>query len=473
MKKTLLALSAAISSLAFAGFTPGNLVVRIVGDGVNTTEPQGTFLQEYTTAGAPVGSEVNLATGGRFCSVTYGETSEGSLELSDDNKFMVFAGYDIAPRDPGFNTLGTPRVIGRYDLTTNAISYSVTFVPAAGDGMRGLWSPDGNRYVVTGGDAGLLDGTFASAPAQVLPNLTSSRNVHMVDGILWFNGSDAYFGGNGFASWDGTNQVELFETPNGASSRNWFAKDKNTVYLCTSTGSQGLMKIVRNELTNTWSLAYQLGGTGVNSIARVGDDIYVTSSNGAQILKTKDNGTGFDPFTTVATASANRRFRGLTTVPGPTGFETITPSGFRVALGRLDSGNLASLQQDDNNFLRVCKFIVPNQVTPPVNVEVEGTTTVANPSSFECKWIGKMVNTGSFQLILELRDFANNAWVNNTTYSVNTTKATRSVVGTAAFTRYIGASGLVRMRYQVRQTGPAGVSLWCVDADQVSWTIGR
>ncbi|MCC6402735.1 MAG: hypothetical protein IT207_01860, partial [Fimbriimonadaceae bacterium] len=44
----------------------------------------------------------------------------------------------------------------------------------------------------------------------------------------------------------------------------------------------------------------------------------------------------------------------------PGGAEVVVPSSFTTVLGRLDAGDVASLSADDDNYLRHCKFIVPN-----------------------------------------------------------------------------------------------------------------
>ncbi|MGE0001813.1 MAG: hypothetical protein AB7F50_12225, partial [Fimbriimonadaceae bacterium] len=44
----------------------------------------------------------------------------------------------------------------------------------------------------------------------------------------------------------------------------------------------------------------------------------------------------------------------------PGGPEVVVPSSFATVLGRLDAGNVGSLAADDDDYLRHCKFIVPN-----------------------------------------------------------------------------------------------------------------
>ncbi|MCW5935783.1 MAG: hypothetical protein KIT11_00555 [Fimbriimonadaceae bacterium] len=169
---------------------------------------------------------------------------------------------------------------------------------------------------------------------------------------------------------------------------------------------------------------------------------------------------------------------GLGPVGTPIGETTevvVSPSSFQVRLGRLDSGNLQSLLTEDNNALRVCKFIVPNLVVPPVNVEVNGVSPTANPSSLKTAVKSRMVHTGSFRQTLEMFNFTTNTWDATDTRSdaINTAYATRELTGTGALGRYVGAGSAIRMRYTVRQTGPAAVVNWCHDTDLVNWTVGN
>jgi hypothetical protein len=170
------------SGLAFGQFTPGNLVVRLVGDGDSVvTGAMPTSLREYNLVGTQVGTDVslnNLPGGGDVCN-SYGETSEGALELSDDGKYLMVSGYDIPARDALFDAFLTNRVIGRINVATKAVELSMRFVPALGDGLRGLWSSNGDRYIVTGEDIGLLDGTFGTSPSNPVPGTVSSRNIHL------------------------------------------------------------------------------------------------------------------------------------------------------------------------------------------------------------------------------------------------------------------------------------------------------
>ncbi|MCW5937481.1 MAG: hypothetical protein KIT11_09270 [Fimbriimonadaceae bacterium] len=152
--------------------------------------------------------------------------------------------------------------------------------------------------------------------------------------------------------------------------------------------------------------------------------------------------------------------------------EVLAPTGFVTRLGRVDAGNVGSLAADDGNVLRVCKFIVPNQAVDPVNVEVFTVTTRTNPSSLTAEVKSRMQTTGAFRQRMQFLDTTNNTWVNDLDNVKNTSFSTSTLTGTAPFSRYVAGNNRVTMRYTIRQTGPAGASLWCHEVDFVKFTVG-
>jgi hypothetical protein len=87
-------------------FTPGDLVVSVEGDGSGTgsysdNEAAPLILYEFTTTGmnqTPVGSlELpQTMSGSQFpVSGEYGSSSEGTLQLSGNGKYLAIAGYGV------------------------------------------------------------------------------------------------------------------------------------------------------------------------------------------------------------------------------------------------------------------------------------------------------------------------------------------------------------------------------------------
>ena len=116
------------STAARAQFTPGTLVVSVIGDGDTTvgTTAVPITLQEFTTAGVATGMEVPLPTadaGSNYAiagNVT--STSFGFLRRSADQRYLTMAGAnaDAGATGFGFSTSLFPnRVIARVDSTGN------------------------------------------------------------------------------------------------------------------------------------------------------------------------------------------------------------------------------------------------------------------------------------------------------------------------------------------------------------------
>src|SRR5260221_102810 len=117
MRRTLLAGGALCAALTLglvrlfgaSAFTPGNVIVYRVGDGVTALGSTATavFLDEYTPAGTLVQSVAMPTTpsgSNRRLTASGAATSEGFLTLSSDGKFLALTGYDAA--------LGTAAIAG-------------------------------------------------------------------------------------------------------------------------------------------------------------------------------------------------------------------------------------------------------------------------------------------------------------------------------------------------------------------------
>jgi len=156
----------------------------------------------------------------------------------------------------------------------------------------------------------------------------------------------------------------------------------------------------------------------------------------------------------------------------------VAPASMSVKLGRVDRGTVASLAAIDDDSLRICKFIVPNQSTPPVNVELSGTCPTPSPTTFAFRAVSKMSGFGQFGITLELWNWTANGgggtWdpVDVSNGSVTTSFTTTEVVASGAIGRYIRAGDqAIRARYRVRATGIVGNAAWCHEADQAVWLM--
>ncbi|MBL8048966.1 MAG: hypothetical protein JNJ45_09830 [Chthonomonas sp.] len=330
---------AAVATNAFANFTAGNLVVATIGDAGADNLNQPVQLLQYTKSGSAVGSPLSLNNlGSRNITTDWGETSEGALELSANGQYLMIAGYDEAPLSALWNKFDSARAVARIN-PAGQVEFSSPFSLydqnlQLGDGARAVASQTGSDFIVTGGDAGLYKGTFGNPTGtQVFNPALSTRMAKYFGGNFYFSGSNAYYasesgsGVNGLTTWS-TNPADsfakpgLFATPNTnggtpGSGRDFEFVDANTMYYATSSGTVGLVKMVRTG--GVWSEAYRLAGTGFNSIAvdtsGPQNVIYITGSAGADLFKITDMGTGFSATTSIATAPANTRFRGVSFAP--------------------------------------------------------------------------------------------------------------------------------------------------------------
>src|SRR4051794_1497723 len=129
----------AISSVAqAAAFTPGNVVVYRVGDGVAALGANATavFVDEYTPTGTFVQSvplPTAIAAPNKRLVAAGTATNEGMMTRSTDGQYLVLTGYDAALGTVGIasTTVATaPRVVGRID-SSGAIDTTTSLSDAA------------------------------------------------------------------------------------------------------------------------------------------------------------------------------------------------------------------------------------------------------------------------------------------------------------------------------------------------------
>ncbi|MBS1723891.1 MAG: hypothetical protein JSS66_13165 [Armatimonadetes bacterium] len=146
------------------------------------------------------------------------------------------------------------------------------------------------------------------------------------------------------------------------------------------------------------------------------------------------------------------------------------PDTATVRLGRLNAGKLNSLTRDDNDYYQVCKFIVPNNTVPPINVEFEATV----PANFPVGGINfgtlAKANTVGLTQDAELFNWTTSAWESSTQTALGLTEVVTTIVGTPA-SHVLAGTGRVKARARVRATGPTSVATWCVSYDQVGWRL--
>lgn len=120
---------------------------------------------------------------------------------------------------------------------------------------------------------------------------------------------------------------------------------------------------------------------------------------------------------------------------------------------------------------RVCRFIVPNQSDPPIQVTVRGVATNLAPSGMTVTMVSNMNTSGLFGQTLRLIDW--NGVLSATEQRTDSLGTTKKIVQLSpqVASDFVAADGTVAVRYSVRQTGPAAAAIWCHEVDELSWTL--
>jgi hypothetical protein len=141
--------------------------------------------------------------------------------------------------------------------------------------------------------------------------------------------------------------------------------------------------------------------------------------------------------------------------------------------GRVDAGDVSSLATADGSVLRVCKFVVPNSLVPPVRFRVGGTLPDGPLTSLALRCVSRMATAGAFQQTLEMFDFVSGGYdsAGGRTDALGTALSSRELAGTGDLARYVGPNAELAARVSVRRTGPSAVPAWCFEADALYWRV--
>ena len=145
------------------------------------------------------------ATGNTALTLTGNSGTEGGLSRSGDGKYVLLAGYGIAPGATSPNQTAssvTPRVIGRVDNagnvdTTTRITTLFSGTAAASSAIRGATSTNGTDLWATGSTSGVVYTTLGSSTAIALNTVspTNNRHVHVFGGQLYVSSTTGAFQG--------------------------------------------------------------------------------------------------------------------------------------------------------------------------------------------------------------------------------------------------------------------------------------
>lgn len=329
----------------FAQFSQGNLVVMKIGNGVATlsSAAQPVTLVEYTTSGSATGFTVALpSTGNPQLTVSGSATSEGMMALSQERDRILVPGYDAPAATLSVASTTSAAVNREIFSVTQAGTYSKvasTATAYSANNIRGATASSTN-YFSAGPSVG---NEFLNTSTQLSTAVTNTRVVQIFNGQLYFSSSSGtYLGvssmGTGIPTTSGQTATLL---ANSASAYGFsISPDGNTLYLADD--GNGINKYTFNG--STYTLAYNV--TSTQSRGLVVDytttpyTIYATTTETSlnRIIKVQDNGVA-SAVTTLATASANTLFRGLTW--SPVACPSVTPTATNASCYNSNNGGVS------------------------------------------------------------------------------------------------------------------------------------
>lgn len=381
-----------------AQFTPGNIIVYRLGDGVGALSSAGAaaFLDEYTTAGILVQSIAipTTTSGNQLRLVNAGSsTSEGFITLSGDGRYIFIIGYDAAAGTANVaTTAGINRVIGRIDLLGNINTETYITDGYQGSNIRGIISDNGTNIWTSGTASSGVNGgvryfTFGNTgtSTQISSTVTNVRAVNIFNGQLYVTSASGTFQGvasigTGTPTTTGQTTTILpgFPTSAGPSAYGFAMNTAGTVLYvaddrATASGG-GVQKWTFSG--GTWSLAYtlttNLGTNGCRGLtvnwSGANPVIFASGATGANnnsLFSVTDDGSGTSAFTNLVSAGTNKVFRGVCFVPN-----SVSITG----AGSLNAGTY-------NNI----------SLTGPGAVSLNGNITVNGDLSFSS---GAILSTG-------------------------------------------------------------------------------
>lgn len=325
-----------------AAFTPGNIVVYRVGDGVTapSTAASAVNLVEYTTSGTVVQTialpTIPASSGNRALTIS-SEGFSGQLHLSADGKYLACAGYNAAPGTAGIaatsNNGGVgdvDRVVGRIDWNGN-IDTSTSLNGTGVGGNVEIYSGFSIRQAIFAGSGiyhcgGSRPGVGYTA---ALGNTTSAVVYSSASAIraITIGGGDLY-------QMEGTTLKKYTGFPTASTSATTLITTggNNTGAAVVDTTGGSMMNVIYIQssssllkyalISGTWTAKGSVTTTSSGMItAKVSGgnvNLFISSPSKIQaVTDTTGTGdfTGTAVTTIVASAPVNTSFRGIAFVP--------------------------------------------------------------------------------------------------------------------------------------------------------------
>jgi hypothetical protein len=331
------------SSAGLAGpFTPGNLAVVRIGDGVTplSTDAAPVFILEFTRGGALVQTIPlpSTTTGGRALTVRGSSTSTGHLSRSLDQRYLVLAGFDASAGTPSVsNSLSgeVNRVVARIDRL-GRIDLSTALQDAYNsDDTRSVATVDGSAFWLAGpsgspaSSGGVRYALFgASTSVQLSAAPTNTRIVNIFNNQLYIASASQTFQGvsavgSGLPTTGGqtTTLLNGFPTTSGPSSYDFFFADAGTLYVADdriSVSGGGIEKWTFDG--SAWSRAYTITGSagtgcrGLTGEVTPGGNLLFATTADNRLVTALDTGAS-TMFVEIAAAPSGAAFRGVDFTP--------------------------------------------------------------------------------------------------------------------------------------------------------------
>jgi hypothetical protein len=322
------------SSVFAAAFTPGDLIVSRVGDGVAglSSAAAPLFLDEYTPGGSLVQSIAmpTAVSGSQLALTIQGTaTSEGFLQLSANGQYLTLAGYNAAPATAapsGSTAAVVNRTIGLVTIASGSVDTSTAINTGTLGSTRSVTTANGTGFWVSTASAGVGYVPFGApaAATQLSTTPSNTRVTRDIGGQIYVSSASGVFQGvstigTGLPTTSGQTTTLLpgFPTATGPSSYDFFVSGNNAwVADDRTSGVGGLQKWTLS--AGTWTLQYTINRTGAGDRGLFADlssgtpTFYVTTTDN-KVDEIVDGGTlaTSTDTTLFSDPTGNTAFRGI------------------------------------------------------------------------------------------------------------------------------------------------------------------